>query len=674
MRRFTAIALTLILAFIVGCSGDQVAEGPIENSQSDSSENSVVSAQGCDAGASETASENTKVISQSLGDLVFTSYSPLVSRFEDAFRIVVDVENKGSTSQDVELDNLELDWLNPPSDPNRRWYSQLFDLNPFLQTIEPGESKEFAWHLDADGDLEERGEVPIFRPTFSSNGQKISFDIEIYTGEIYGDIKSLGLALDANVVGRVVDEAGNPVADAKIETKLFNFKERLTEARSNNDGQFALCIPSQDSYNQRIGNRPSGYELSTFLTVRTDDGGYGFTSVSPSSGEEVSVEIILHKADKKELSLVGESEFKTNHGFFWIYPLNDGFAATEGQHPPELRKTGSTVAVDSSAKEIWSAVTEDECWGFDVSSSGLVAAGCHDGTVTVWDAAGKQLWQRKTQKSQAMYARLVMFSNDGSKLVAGPLDKDVELLDAVSGQTIWNYSADVKNVRPRPEILRNAKFSADDQTLIVGYSGGYLTSLDVASGSVNWAGGFIGEFPLTLDIDDSGNVYAVGKGREAISIAPDGSIRWKKTVYEHVSTAAINSLVDGKFITHTVSGSVYALDAQSGEFLWWRKIGQGDMVDGYVETGGHNALDIDPVSGLIAHTETIDRRDGGGSVVTIMNSDGVVLDSKYFEDLRESRGQEVGHAQRGAMAVAFNKNGKLAAAFGDGMIRVFDIK
>ncbi len=674
MRRIAAGVLTVLLTFIMGCSSDQAAEQQRENQQSDSGQNGAVVAQGCDAGASQTTIENTQVISESLGDLVFTTYSPLVSRFEDAFRIVVSVENKGSSAQEVELENLELDWVNPPADPNRRWYSQLFDLNPYLQTIAPGESKEFAWHLDADGDLEERGEVPIFRPTFSSNGQRVSFDIEIYTGEIYGDIKTLGLALDANVIGRVVDEEGNPIADAKIETKLFNFKERLTESRTNSDGQFALCVPSLDSYNQRIGNRPSGYQLSTFLIARTDDGGYGFASVSPKSGEEVSVEITLHKSDKKELSLAGESEFNTNHGFFWVYPLNDGFAATEGQHPPELRKTGSTVAVDSSAKEIWSVVNGDECWGFDVSNSGLVAAGCHDGTVTVWDSAGKQLWQRQTQKSQAMYARLVMFSNDGSKLIAGPLDKDVELLDALSGETIWNYFAEVADVKPRPEILRNARFSADDKTVIVGYSGGYLTSIDVPSGSVNWAGGFIGEFPLTLDIDDSGNVYAVGKGREAISIAPDGSIRWKKTVYEHVSTAAINSLVDGKFITHTVSGSVYALDAQNGEFLWWRKIGQGDMVDGYVETGGHNALDIDPVSGLIAHTETIDRRDGGGSVVTIMNSDGVVLDSKYFEDLRESRGQEVGHAQRGAMAVAFNKNGKLAAVFGDGMIRVFDIK
>ena len=126
----------------------------------------------------------------------------------------------------------------------------------------------------------------------------------------------------------------------------------------------------------------------------------------------------------------------------------------------------------------------------------------------------------------------------------------------------------------------------------------------------------------------------MGKGREAISIDKTGKTRWQTTVYEHVSTAGINALIDGKFISHTVSGSVYALDAKTGQYLWWRKIGQGDFAKGYVETGGHNALDIDPVSGLIAHTETIDKRDGGGSNVTIMNADGVVLDSMAFEDMR----------------------------------------
>lgn len=672
VARYWSVASGLMLTLVVvsGCAADS-PEARTESNASSSS--SFPSADNCSSGAGETTKESSELVSDSLGDLTFTTVSPLVSRFEDALKVVVEVSNSGSTEVIVDLEGVDLGWSSPPEDSQRRWYSQLFDLNPAVQAVVPGGTVTYSWHLDMDGDLEQRNEYPRFSPRFSAGGDTISLDIDIVSGEIFGDPSTLGLALDSTVQGTVVDEAGNPLPGVEVEALLFTFKERLGRATTNNNGQFALCIPSLDSYAERLGNRESGYDLSTHLRVRGEDGSYGFASVSPARGEVSDITVTVARAKLATLELVGETRFDTRHGFFWVQPLEGGFVTTEGQHPPEIRQPGSVVAFAEDGSEQWSVSTGDECWGFDVSSSGLVATGCHDGYVSVWNSDGDLLWQRKTQKSESLYARLVKFNRDGSLLLVGPLDDDVELLDSTTGETIWGYSANPSDVRPRPEILRNAVFSEDDRRVVVGYSGGYLTSLETATGSPEWAGGFIGEFPLTLDIDSEGNIYAVGKGREAISIDPAGALRWRTPVYEHVSTAGISALVDGKFISHTVSGSVYALDAASGEFLWWRKIGQGDMVDGYVETGGHNALDIDPLTGLIAHTETLDSRDGGGSVVTLMDSNGAVLASQHFPDAREQEGQEVGHAQRGAMAVSFNGAGQLAAVFGDGTVRVFQV-
>lgn len=597
-----------------------------------------------------------------------------MSRFEDALKVVVQVTNSGSTETTVDLKGVDLGWASPPADPQKRWYKQLFDLNPAIQQVPPGGTATYAWHLDMDGDLEPKGEYPRFSPRFSAGGGTISLDIDIISGEIFGDPKKLGLAFDSTVQGTVVDEAGNPQAGLEVEALLFSFKERLGRATTNDQGLFALCIPSLDSYRERLGNRDSGYDLSTHLRVRGSDGSYGFASVSPNRGDVSDITMVVAQANPASLELLGEKRFSTRHGLFWVQPLEGGFVTTEGRHPPELRQPGSVVAFAVDGSEQWSTVTGDECWGFDVSSTGLVAAGCHDGSVSVWSSDGELLWQRKTQKSKTLYARLVKFSRDGSSLLAGPLNDDVELLDSTTGTTIWGYSANPSNVRPRPQILRNAVFSDDDRRVVVGYAGGYLTSLDTATGTPEWAGGFIGEFPLTLDIDAEGNVYGVGKGREVISIDPAGAVRWRTQVYEHVSTAGISSLVDGKFISHTVNGSVYALDATTGKLLWWRKIGQGDIFDGFVETGGHNALDIDPRTGIIAHTETLDLRDGGGSAVTLMTSDGVVLASQQFPDAREQEGQEVGQSQRGAMGVSFNSQGQLAVVFGDGTVRVFQVK
>ena len=145
-------------------------------------------------------------------------------------------------------------------------------------------------------------------------------------------------------------------------------------------------------------------------------------------------------------------------------------------------------------------------------------------------------------------------------------------------------------------------------------------------------------------------------------------------MYEAVSTASETALLDGLFIGHTVNGSVYAIDTETGKLAWWRKLGNGDGFKEFVEASGHNSLDVDPVNGLIAHGEVIDRRDGGGSRVSIYTRNGTLLSTLYFADERETAGETVDHQIRGVQSLAFDREGRLGAAFGDGFLRIFEIR
>jgi hypothetical protein len=80
------------------------------------------------------------------------------------------------------------------------------------------------------------------------------------------------------------------------------------------------------------------------------------------------------------------------------------------------------------------------------------------------------------------------------------------------------------------------------------------------------------------------------------------------------------------------------------------------------------------VNGLIAHGEVIDRRDGGGSRVSIYTRSGTLLSTMYFADEREQAGETVDHQIRGVQSVAFDRSGRLGAAFGDGYLRIFEIR
>lgn len=623
-----------------------------------------------------TVIEAAERISTTVGDLTLSTWAPLVVRLEDALRLEVEVANAGAAPAEVTLAGLDLGWASPPPDPDRRWFTQLFDLGPPERTVPPGGSVVYAWHLDPEDQLEERGEVPTVTFRFTTAAGPAELSTTLYDQVAFGDPERVGLGLDARVDGVVTDGSGSPLPDVEVVAQLYTFKEVVARTRTDAAGRFAFCVPGTEDYLDRAGGRGPGYALATHVLARTEDGTrFGFASVAPARGETVEVTIAAASTAAGALTLDAETRLETRHGWFWAAPLEDGVVVVEARHPPELGGVGSVARVRGDGSVAWQVPTGDECWGFDVSVDGLVAVGCHDGSITVLDADGAELWSRSSQRARALYNRWARFSPDGATLLTGPLTDDAELLDARTGATRWGYSYVPTDGERAPEILRSAAFAPDGDLVLLGFAGGLLASVDAVDGALRWQGGFIGEFPLLIELDAAGNAFVAGKGREFASYAPDGTERWRVPVYEAVTTATRTSLIDGLVIGHTVNGSVYALDADTGRMVWWRKLGAGIAFDEVVESSGHNALDVDPTSGLIAHVAVIDaRRDRGGSVLTVLTTDGSVVATSYMPDLREESGAEVEHVHRGGHGVAFLDDDRIAVAGGDGTVRLFRLE
>lgn len=692
-RAGTAVSITLLL--ILSACGGGSADGPIPSPDragpaspepargpegpQERGAGGDVRAEGCGQWP-PTVVEAAERITEQVGDLTFATWAPLVVRLEDAIRVEIDVTNSGAADADVALADLELGWYEPPPDPDRKWYAQLFDLHPYEQTVPAGGTVRYAWHIDPEDQLEERGEIPTLTARFRTDAGPAELSVTLYDQVAFGDPERIGLGLSGRVDGVVVDATGTPISDIEVEAQIYTFKEVIGRTRTDEAGRFALCVPAIEDYLERAGGRPPAYQLATHLVARSEDGTtFGFASVDPSRDEPTQVEILATNAPAGELVLDGEVRLDTRHGWFWAHPLDGDVVVVEARHPPEIGGAGSLARVGPDGTVRWRRALGDECWGMDVSVDGLIATGCHDGRVSVFDGDGVELWSRESQRARALYNRWVTFSPDGTTLLTGPLTDDAELLDARTGATRWGYSYVPDDGSPRPDILRSAAFEPDGSQVLLGFAGGLLAGVAVADGSEIWKGGYVGEFPLLLESDAAGNVYLAGKGREFASYSSDGTERWRTPVYEAVTTATRRSLLgdgeDGVVVGHTVNGSIYALRASTGRMLWWHKVGGGYAFDDWVESSGHNALDVNPRSGLIAHVAVLDaRQDRGGSMLTVLTSRGAVVATAYLPDRREEAGEEVEHVHRGGHGVTFLGDDRIAVGAGDGTVWVFTLE
>ncbi len=583
------------------------------------------------------AREASKTVT--LGDVEITYWDhPVeITGLEYSTNFYFELHNSGSTAVTVNV---------PPAQEVAlpAWIFHFFDFQSQQIELAAGETRTIEYIVTNEGTGEATLELP-----FSVDGARAASEtvqLRLISSQSPG---FRDLPATATVSGTVRTSAGTPLVGADVGVYLYSGRdwERTT---TDSSGAYSVSVPSVEELREAMGDRPLPYASLDYMVI-VDEPGYSLgyaDGVQARAGARQVADIVVDVVAQPAYDVVRTVSSGYGHGFWWL----DGdsklqsVAAVQARHPPVLGEPGEIVMIDGSGTQEWVFETGDECWGFDYAGS-HIAAGCHDSMVTVLDESGTLLWQADSGSMN----REVELDRKGKKLFTGPFaGAAAALLDAATGRVLWSYTGS-------QQWLRSSRIHKTGKWIVAGFSGGDLALLD-KRGNELWAHR-IGEFPMVLEIDKKGNVYAAGKNRELFSYDVKGNLRWRRRIANHVVTAGVSNIdKKGKLLVlGTVGGWLYAFDP-NGNIRWQRPLPEGNF------SQGHNALQVTSKGRYIV---------AGGSTgtVALYDADGSLLWSETFADSRNP--SEYDHPQSGAIAVTVTEDAsKIIAGFGDSKIRVLE--
>ncbi|MEE9564863.1 MAG: CFI-box-CTERM domain-containing protein [Candidatus Hydrothermarchaeaceae archaeon] len=592
------------------------------------------------------SSGNTSI---TIGSVEIATYSPVkIPGIERGTNLYFYAKNNGSQKVTLILKDF------PEIEGVIFWahFFAFFDTKEGVE-LDPGEEKTLEFFISADN--EGQAVLPFeFKIEETSEEGTLNVDLTSSKSPEFHELSST-----ATVSGQITTGSGQPL-EAEVRLYTYNACASL-KTETDAQGNYSISCPAVEDIQEAFGSRSLPYStLGYFLVVEKDGYSLGYKGdISPSNGETNTVNLKVDSVSLRSYLKIGELATEGVYGYWWLFPNTDftKLAAVQARHPPQLDVLGHFLMTDLSGQELWRISTNNECWGFDYSVDGLIAAGCHDGTIHMANSSGNLLWTND-EANQSMN-REVEFSPDGKYLFTGPCGVvDSGLLDTNTGEVIWTHSVG-------DYWLRNSRFSPDGKRIIAGYSGGRMDLL-TDSGTRLWTN-YIGEFPMVLEIDDEYNVYGAGKNRELFSYDSAGNLRWRERIPNHVVTAGSDNMCeDGSLIVMgTVGGLVIAID-KSGKVAWQRQL------PGTLQ--GHNALDMTPDGNWIVVGAA--GEEGVSGTVVLYDRNGADIWSHESADRRDTGERdfqyEYDHNQRGAITVAISDDAKyIAAGYGDSTIRIF---
>jgi len=303
-----------------------------------------------------------------------------------------------------------------------------FELNPFPTEIAPGDTVIFEFMI-----APARKGITSITFTYIETGEQASLTIELTNGP-----PTQPLPFHAAIQGQVTTSDGTPLVDQEVIVYLAINMAIDFRTRTDHQGRYYLEAPLIDDIRQMLGTRPLPYTQIGYTLIVAREGYKPEYREHVDPTSRATVNFSLEPVATRSYRLTGEHTFNAPHGYFWIVqgPGFEQLFAVQGRHPPELRVPGHIIAIDRQGNEQWRQPTGDECWGFDVSIYGTVAAGCHDSKVYLRNASGNIYATIATDQMD----RAVRFSPDGQTLVTGPLaNNDAALLDVRTGNMLWTY-------------------------------------------------------------------------------------------------------------------------------------------------------------------------------------------------------------------------------------------